>query len=284
MEAIRERLLEARAARVRPGLDDKVVASWNGLALRAMAEAGAALSDERYLQAAIQTGGFLVDNLIADGVAMRSWRQGQARVAGFLEDYGGLAVGLFALYAATGEVRWYEVGAELASIIPTRFGAPEGGLFDTAQDAEKLIKRPRDPIDNPLPSGNAMAAEALLILHGYTGADRWRQSAIEALGTTAALVGSYPAMVGHHLSTLHAMSGLRELAVVGPDPDPLSAVYWERFRPQMAFAYSRSEEDRVPLLQGRAAESGTTLAYLCEGHVCNLPTADPQALREQLAG
>jgi uncharacterized protein YyaL (SSP411 family) len=128
-----------------------------------------------------------------------------------------------------------------------------------------------------------MAAEALLILHGYTGEDKWRQFAVEALGTTAALVESYPAMVGHHLSTLHAMSGLRELAVVGPDPEPLSAVYWERFRPQMAFAASRGDEDRVPLLQGRGAGSGT-LAYLCMGHVCNLPTADPEALRDQMAG
>ena len=283
IEASRARLLQARASRVRPGLDDKVVASWNGLALRALAEAGAALGDERYLGAAIACGEFITSRLIVNGQVMRSWRQGRARVAGFLEDFAGLSLGLFSLYAATGDARWYQGAEDLAMSIPTRFGDASAGLFDTAGDAETLIKRPKDPIDNPLPSGNALAAEALLLLSAYTGEDRWRQSAIEALRSSAVLAERYPAMVGHHLSVLHALRTGQELAVVGPEPAPFAAVYWERFRPQVVLAAAEVADSRIPLLEGRGS-AGTTLAYLCEGHVCNLPTDDPHVLREQLVG
>jgi hypothetical protein len=282
IEAIRQRLLAARSRRTRPGLDDKVVASWNGLALRALAEAGASLGDERYLDAAVGCGRFLTSRLIVDGTVMRSWRDGQARVAGFLEDYAGLALGLFALYAATGDTAWYEEAANLAGEIPSRFGDGAGGLYDTSHSAETLIKRPKDPVDNPLPSGNALAAEALLLLHGYSGEERWRQAAGDALTSSATLLERYPTMVGHHLSVLHAMHNSRELAIVGAEPGPLSAVYWERFRPQVVLATSTVTEDRVPLLRGREAVDGSTLAYLCEGHVCNLPTADPGELRDEL--
>ncbi len=124
LEAISRRLLEVRAQRVRPGLDDKVVASWNGLALRVLAEAGAALADDRYLQAATDCGGFMVRNAIKDGTLMRSWRQGQARVPGFLEDYAALALGLFGLFAATGDVEWYQQAATLVASIPEPIRRP----------------------------------------------------------------------------------------------------------------------------------------------------------------
>ncbi len=283
IESIRERLLGARGSRIRPGLDDKVVTSWNGLALRALAEAGAALGDDGYLKTAVACGRFLTSHLIVDDQVMRSWRQGRARVAGFLEDYAALAVGLFTLYAATGDATWYQAAETLAMSIPSRFGDPSGGLYDTAGDAEALIKRPKDPVDNPLPSGNAMAAEALFLLSAYTGADRWRQSAVDVLRSSAVLADRYPSMVGHHLSVLHSLRTGRELAVVGPKPAPLTAVYWERFRPQVVLASADAADDRVPLLEERGA-GGITLAYLCEGHVCNLPTDDPKVLREQLTG
>jgi hypothetical protein len=282
IESIRQRLLAVRSGRARPGLDDKVVASWNGLALRAMAEAAAALDDDRYLDAAQSTARFLADNLIVDGVLMRSWRNGRAKVPGFLEDHASFALGLFGLYAATGDYQWYDTAERLTREIPVRFGDPSGGFFDTAADAESLIKRPKSLSDNPLPSGNAMAAEVLLTLSSYTGEAELRDLAIEALASSGVLMERYPSMVGHHLAVLHSIGRTRELAVVGADRHLITNVYWERFRPQVVIAAASEADDRIPLLAGRGAP-GLTLAYVCEGHVCNLPTSDPEEVRGQLS-
>jgi hypothetical protein len=282
IESIRRRLLEVRNSRVRPGLDDKIVTSWNGLALRALAELGAALDDDRYLEAAVSTARFLVGNLIVDDVLMRSWREGRANVPGFLEDHASLAQGLFSLYAATGEYEWYEMAERLTREIPVRFDDPSGGFFDTAADAESLIKRPKSLSDNPLPSGNGMAAEALVTLSSYTGEAGLKDLAVEALAASGALIERYPSMVGHHLSVLHSIGRTRELAVVGPDRRPLTDVYWERFRPRVVLAAGSQADDRIPLLARRGAP-GLTMAYVCEGHACNLPTADPDLVRAQLS-
>jgi hypothetical protein len=282
IESIRQRLLVTRNQRVRPGLDDKVVTAWNGLALRAFAEAGAALNDPRYLEVAVTTGGFLLEHLVVDGALMRSWREGQTRVAGFLEDYASLALGLFALYAATGSYEWYAAAERLTRQIPLHFADPSGGFYDNAAD-EDLIKRPKSLSDNPLPSGNAMAAEALLTLASYTGEAEAREMAIGALASSGMLIERYPSMVGHHLAVLHSLRRARELAIVGPDREALTSVYWEQFRPNIVLAAAPQADDRVPLLAGRG-QPDTTLAYVCENQVCNLPTADPDQVRAQLSG
>jgi hypothetical protein len=282
IESIRQRLLAARSRRTRPGLDDKVVASWNGLALRALAEAGAVLNDDGYREAAVATARFLSDNLIVDGVLMRSWREGQAKVPGFLEDHASLALGLFSLYAATGDYEWYDAAQRLTREIPVRFGDLSGGFFDTASDSESLIKRPKSLSDNPLPSGNAMAAEALLTLSSYTGEADLKELSIAAVASSGALIERYPSMVAHHLSVLHSMGMTRELAVVGSDARVMTDVYWERFRPQVVLAAAAETDDRIPLLTGRGTP-GLTLAFVCEGHICNLPTSDPEVVRAQLS-
>jgi hypothetical protein len=127
-----------------------------------------------------------------------------------------------------------------------------------------------------------MAAEALLALSSYTGEADLRNLAIGALTAAGALIERYPSMVGHHLSVLHSSGGTRELAVVGPDRRDLTAVYWERFRPNTVLASTAEADTRIPLLVGRGAP-GLTLAYVCEGHVCNLPTPDPEVVRAQLS-
>ncbi|HEY6629315.1 MAG TPA: thioredoxin domain-containing protein [Acidimicrobiia bacterium] len=281
IDSIRQRLLEARSERIRPGLDDKVVTSWNGLALRALAEAGAALHDPGYLEAAESTGRFLLDHLIVDGALMRSWREGQTRVRGFLEDHASLALGLFALYAATGGYEWYAAAERLTRQIPLHFADPSGGFYDNAEDSS-LIKRPKSLADNPLPSGNAMAAEALAILAAYTGEAELRDLAISAITAAGALIERYPSMVGHHLSVLHGLGMARELAVVGPRPGPFEGVYWERFRPAVVLAIALAADDRVPLLKGRG-QPDSTLAYVCENQVCMLPTTDPEVVRAELS-
>jgi uncharacterized protein YyaL (SSP411 family) len=282
VESISRRLVAARSERIRPGRDDKVVTSWNGLTLRALAEAGAALHDPSYLEAAEATGRFLLQHLIVDGTLMRSWRQGQTRVQGFLEDHASLALGLFALYAATGSYEWYAAAERLTRQIPIDFADLSGGFYDNVEDGS-LIKRPKSLADNPLPSGNAMAAEALATLAAYTGEAELRDLAMGALAAAGALIERYPSMVGHHLSVLHGLGMARELAIVGPRPGPLADVYWERFRPHVVLATASEANDRVPLLEGRG-QPDTTLAYVCENQVCNLPSTDPEAVRAQLSG
>ncbi len=281
IETIRQQLLEERNQRVRPGLDDKVIASWNGLAIRAFAEAGAALREERFLDAAREAARFIVERLIVAGRLMRSWRDGRTSVPGFVDDHAGVAVGLFALYAATGEVEWYREAMRLVGRLE-RFAEGQGGFYTTADDGETLVKRPSDQADNPLPSGNALAAEALLAASLYTGSPDYRAGAEGALRSVALLTERSPSMVGHHLSVLHSIHrGTRELAIVGLDWRRLAGVYWERFRPHIALAGSEGSNDDIPLLADRLVE-GQTMAYVCEGFVCNLPTNDREELADQL--
>ncbi len=282
IESARTRLLGERAKRIRPGLDDKVVAAWNGLALQAYAEAGAALEDARYLDAAGACAAFIADHLIVDGVLMRSWREGRTSVPGFLDDYAAVALGMLALFAATGEFRWYEIGRDLTLAIDERFKDPRGGYFDTAVDSEGLIKRPKSQSDNPLPSGSSLAAEAQLALAGYTGRDDLRRLGNEALNTAGPLMEQYPSMVGHHLGVLFSSRRLRELAVVGPAWDEMAAPYWEGFRPEIVLAPSATGSEPIALFEGRGS-TGETLAFLCEQQLCNLPARDPDGLRAQLA-
>ena len=282
MESIRSRLLEHRATRVRPGLDDKMVASWNGLVVRALAEAGAALGDSGYLEIARETARFILDHMVVDNVLRRSWRDGRAGVPGFLEDHAAVAQGLFALYAATGEYEWYQAADHLGIRIPELFADPDGGFFDTAADSQDLIKRPKSQADNPLPSGNGLAAEALLTLSSYTGDAAMRELAGATLRASGLLMERYPSMVGHHLGVLHSFLTARELAIVGPDWPDLAAVYWMQFRPNMVLAPSLAGDEPIPLLEGRSNPS-STLAYLCRDHVCDLPTADPAQLTRMLA-
>jgi hypothetical protein len=283
IESIRARLLEHRASRVRPGLDDKVVASWNGLALRALAEAGAALDDNGYLGAARETARFVLEEMVVDGILRRSWRDDRVgSVPGFLEDHAALAQGLFALYAATGEHRWYRAAGQMVTAIVERFADPEGGFFDTPTDGEDLIKRPKSQTDNPSPSGNGLAAEALLTLSSYTGDEELRRLATTTLQAAGLLMERYPSMVGHHLAVLHSHLSRRQLAVVGSDWPRLARVHWDRFRPNIVLAPSPTGEEPIPLFEGRA-DSSRTLAYVCHDHVCDLPTSDPGELARQLA-
>ena len=281
IESIRRRLLEVRSSRVRPGLDDKVVASWNGLAIRAFAEAAAALGEEHYLEVAAGTASFVVDGMVVDGLLRRSWRKGRAGGPGFLEDHAALAVGLFALYAASGDERWYLAAERLTMEIPKRFLDEQGGFFDTATDGENLIKRPKTQADNPLPSGSALAAEALLTLSSFTGDPVPLDIAVGALHSAGLLMARYPSMVGHHLAVFHSLQKRRELAIVGPEWRALAAVYWEKFRPETALAVSSDGSESIQLLEGRA-DPGQTRAFLCRDHVCDLPTSDPDQLRDQL--
>ena len=280
LDQTKEILLNTRSNRIRPGLDDKVVASWNGLAIRALAEAGAALNDERYLDTARRAASFIAEQLTIDDRLMRSWRDGRTSVPGFLDDHAAMAVGLFSLYSATGEPAWYEQAVRLVDQLD-RFTNADGDFFSTAEDSAQLIKRPSDHTDNPLPSGNALAAEALLNASLFSGAEEHRTKAEDALGSVGLLMDRYPTMVGHHLAVSYSIDHSRELAIVGTDWQELANVYWKQFRPETVLAVSAQSEDIVPLLRDRH-QAGQTLAYVCKDFVCNLPTASADKLGEQL--
>jgi uncharacterized protein YyaL (SSP411 family) len=281
LDRLRTALLETREHRARPGLDDKIIASWNGLAIRAFAEAGAALDEDRYLQLANDAAGFALHELVVERSLMRSWRGGRVSVPGFLDDHASMAVALFTLYSATGELSWFEEALRLTHEL-NRFASEGGGFFSVAADGPRLVKRPMDLTDNPLPSGNALAAEALLMASLFTGDQSLREEAELAIGTAGLMVSRYPSMVGHHLAVALAARETREVAIVGEEWRDLSHVFWSRYRPGAVLAPSPVATDVVPLLAGR--ETDTTLAFVCRGFICDQPTSDPVQLAAQLTG
>ena len=281
----RSRLLEVRNRRVRPGLDDKVITAWNGLALRALAEAGAVLEDDRYLQAGRDNARFVLETLRRpDGRLLRSYRQGEAHIPAFLEDYAAYAVGLLALYEATGEEEWFVAGRDLVSGMLDLFwdGAE---FYAVAHDAETLITRPQDLMDNPSPSGNSLAAEALFKGALLTGDPVLFDRTEAVLRAGAGLAEHYPAAVGHLLAVAHSwLTPPREVAIVGVDSADLRRVYWERYRPDAVLASSDgTTSSDVPLLAGRAPHDGPARAYVCRRFVCKAPVGAPGELRDQLA-
>jgi uncharacterized protein YyaL (SSP411 family) len=285
IERAKAGLFDQRCHRIRPGLDDKVVTSWNGLALRALADAGAVLGDEEYLEAGRANARFVLANLVGPGGRlMRSWRQGKTSVPGFLDDYASYAVGLFALYQATGELEWYRQGMKLVEEFIGLFEDPDGGFFSTGHDAEELVTRPKDQMDNPLPSGNSLAAEALLMAWLYTGEDRYRSRAEATIRAGGRLIDAYPTAVGHLLSVVHAMAKPpKEVAITGPEAHDLAGAVWERFLPHIALAIDLdgSAARAVPILEDRY-QSDRTLAYVCENFVCQVPVETKEELRARL--
>jgi uncharacterized protein len=275
----RRTLFEARERRERPGLDDKVVAAWNGFAIRAFAEAGAALDDDSYLRVAAEGATFIHDRLVVDGRLMRSWRQGRTSGQGFVDDHGAMALALFSLFSSTGDPRWYREGMRLVGQL-SRFQRPAGGFHTTRDDGEQLIKRPFDITDNPMPSGNALASEALFYAALFTGDRELRDRTEAALAAAGALIDRYPSMVAHHLSVAHSLRSARELAIVGQGWETLAAAHYERYRPHVALAISPEPSRTVPLLEGR--ESAEATAWLCRGFSCDLPTSDAGTLSAQL--
>jgi uncharacterized protein YyaL (SSP411 family) len=280
LERCQQAMLERRSQRIRPGLDDKVLAGWNGLAIRALAEAGAALGEPDFLAAAAEAADFVLHNLAPqDGRRglLRTWAKGRpGQTPGFLEDYAAMGVGLLTLYAATGEVRWFREAEWIIRQIPERFGGDRGAMFTSESD--ELIKRPRDLFDNPLPSGNSLAAEAMLMLALYSGDADLRDRAEANLAAVAPLLSRYPSGVGHALAVIASIHyGTRELAIVGPDRGPMVDVFWSRYRPHVVLAQSDTALDEVPLLVGRQGQPGG-LGYLCSGMVCLAPTNSPPTL------
>jgi uncharacterized protein YyaL (SSP411 family) len=279
---IKRRLHEARERRVRPGLDDKRVTSWNALAISALADAGAVLDRPDYRDAAVAAAEFLLRDLRdGDGRLLRSYNRGRAQIAAYLEDHAFLLEALLTLYEATFDARWFAEARALAETILERFADPErGGFFSTSSDQEALVARRKDLEDAPIPSGASAAAFGLLRLAALSGEHRYEEAALGHLRLLHTLAPRHPVAFGHLLQALDFhLSPVREVALVGDDRAALERVVRERFRPHLVLA---AGEGDVPLLEGRAPVDGRAAAYVCERFACRAPVTAPEELRALL--
>ncbi|MFE3413356.1 thioredoxin domain-containing protein [Streptomyces mirabilis] len=288
---IRRRLLVARAERPAPGRDDKIVAAWNGLAVAALAETGAYFDRPDLVDAAIAAADLLVRVHMDDRARLsRTSKDGQAGAnAGVLEDYADVAEGFLALASVTGEGVWLEFAGFLLDQVIMQFTDPESGaLYDTAADAERLIRRPQDPTDNATPSGWSAAAGALLSYAAQTGVEPHRTAAERALGVVKALGPRAPRFIGWGLAVAEALlDGPREVAVVGPEGHPLTKALHRTAllgtAPGAVVAVGTPESDELPLLADRPLVQGEPAAYVCRNFTCDAPTTDPDRLRTALS-
>ncbi|MEU7597489.1 thioredoxin domain-containing protein [Streptomyces sp. NPDC039022] len=288
---IKERLRAARDARPRPGRDDKVVAAWNGLAVAALAETGAYFDRPDLVQAATDAADLLV-RVHMDWQARlhRTSRDGVAGAnTGVLEDYADVAEGFVALSSVTGEGVWVEFAGLFLDTVLVHFTAENGTLYDTADDAEQLIRRPQDPTDNATPSGWTAAAGALLAYAALTGSAPHRDAAERALGVVKTLSGRAPRFIGWGLAVAEAaLDGPREVAVVGPDGDPATRALHRAAllgtAPGAVVALGEPGSEEVPLLKDRPLADGRAAAYVCRHFTCERPTTDPEELGEKLSG
>jgi uncharacterized protein YyaL (SSP411 family) len=297
------RLYAARARRIRPGTDDKILTAWNGLMLAAIAEAARVLhmesgslppenAEQKGIQLhamAVQNAEFLLTNLRPNGQLRRAWRDGKTTNEVFLEDYAAFILGLLELYQTDFNERWFTAAKDLADEMIEKFHDPAGGFFDTPSDGENLLFRPKDVQDNATPSGNVLACEALIKLAAYTDEGRYRDLAEKSLGLVTRFALRVPLGFARWLSAAQLASGtLKQVAVLGEAGDPdfqrlLKAVRSE-YRPGVVVAASAPpiKENAPPLLHGRSLLDHKATAFVCEGFVCKLPTNDLDSLLDQL--
>jgi uncharacterized protein len=275
---LREQLLEKRAERPQPGLDDKAIASWNGLGLAAVAAAARRLERDDWLDTARGLAEFLLGPL-SDGVRLRrSYREGKATGTGYLDDYANVAHGLYELHVATGDLRWLEESRRLALLAMELFRDDErGGFFLTPSDGEALVVRTKDLDDNPTPSGNSMLAYVLLRLARIYGDDDLERHAVSVLRLVRDLVPRAPAAFGWALCALDLhFSPPREIAIMGLPEDAVAKAALAGYDPNAVVAFGPSDD--VPLLKGKSPVDGKPAVYVCERFACQAPVTDPAAL------
>lgn len=286
----RETLYPVRAKRVWPGRDEKILASWNGLMLRAMCEGARVFGSARYRESALANGAFLWREMVRDGRVWRTHTRGETRIPGFLEDQAAVALGFMSLYELTFERVWLDRAIALSETCVAQFWDDDvGAFFDTARDAETLVTRPRDSMDNATPSGNSLAVELLLRVAEYTGdvnASRRASYVIDAMGEQ---LSRYATMYGQLLCAADmAVYGAVEVAIVGAvggaDFAALTGAVAERYVPSLVMAGANADAvSGIALLEGRGAVWGKATAFVCRQYACEAPLVDPDELVQQLS-
>ena len=287
-----KKLLVARGKRIRPGTDDKVLTEWNGLMLIAYAEAARVFDNEHYLDIAQKNANFLLTALRPNGQLRRAWRKDKVGSEVFLADYSALILGLLELYQTDFNNRWFTAAQEFTEEMVKKFSDSEGGFFDTtneAAEASNLPIRPKELQDNAIPSGNALAVEALLKLDAFTGNADYRKRAEEALGLISEFVTMYPTAFAQWLSGADfAIHNVKQVAIVGDlgrdETQALLAEIHSSYRPNLVVAQSPYPipENAPALLYSRTLKNDLPTAYVCEGFTCKLPVNNIEELREQL--
>lgn len=274
-------LFATRERRVKPGRDEKILTSWNGMMLRSFAEAARHLQRSDYLQIARQNAEFLLRELVRDGRVLRTYKDGHAHLNGYLEDYVFLADGLLALYEADYDLRWFREARRLIDEAIKLFADHEnGGFFDTGSDHEELLSRPKDLMDNATPAGNSVAAEVLLRLAAWTGEASYREQADDYVRALTELMVKHPQMFGFALGALDfALSSGREIAIIGDLQQPMTHALLNEvnacYLPNSVLACAASDNveaaQTIPLLADRPLKDGQPCAYVCQNFACLAP-------------
>jgi uncharacterized protein YyaL (SSP411 family) len=282
-----------RDRRVRPGLDDKRICSWNALMVAAFADAGAAIGRQDYLDAACACARFILESMRdSDGHLLRTWKEGEGRLNAYLEDHAFLVEALLRLYEASLDVRWFDAARETADAMIERFADDErGGFFTTSNDHEELIARRKDVGDHPIPSGNSSAAYGLLRLAALTGERSYEERAVGTMRLFAPAAARHPDAFGHLLQAIDFhLSPVREVALVAPSNgaddsaglDELAQVVRSAHRPHVVLAGGEEGSERPELLRERPAVEGKPAAYVCEHFACKAPVTEPSELAAAL--
>jgi len=290
----RAKLAEVRRRRVPPLRDDKILASWNGLAISALAVAGRVLGEQRYLHAAIRAAEFLCLRMrqAKTGRLARSFCDGQLGVAGFLDDHAFAAAGMLDLFESAGEPRWFDEACRLVEETEALFAAPEGGWFMSSQVHERLLARERPAFDGAEPAGSSVALMNLARLAAFTDSEHWRHALDHALASCLPRMQERPmAMTEALLAVDYWMGPVREIVLALPSAEfpPQSAFHTrlaETFCPRKALVIcgpsTSTLGEHIPWLRGKTAKNGLATAYVCTQGQCRLPTTDPAEFLHQI--
>ncbi len=281
----RKKLFEHREERIKPFRDEKILTAWNGLMLAAFADAAGALGDDRYLSIAKKNAGFILTELQKNGRLLRTWKDGKAKLNGYVEDYANVADGLVELFQVSGDAEYLTEAKRLADLMITEFwDAESGGFFFTSNDHEQLVVRNKDLYDNATPSGNSVAADVLLKLAKLTGDDKYERFAVTVLRLTASQIRRHPQGFGRALSALEFhLDQTLEIVIVGEKGNELERIALEGYHPDSVVVLGRGGDDQgLPLLADRTAIDGEPTAYICRDNVCQRPVTTGAELKSAI--
>jgi uncharacterized protein YyaL (SSP411 family) len=287
LESGREKLFTTREKRVKPFRDEKVLTAWNGLMLAAFSEAAAILGDKDYLEIAKRNADFILEKLSKDGYLLRTWKDGEAKLNAYLEDYANFADGLIELFQVSGEIKYLEEAKRLADLMITEFWDEENGAFYfTATNHEELLLRSKDFYDNATPSGNSVAADVLLKLAKLAGDERYEKFAVTVLRLIAPQIRRYPQAFGRALSALERhLHPAKEIVIIGKKGNALEREIFSEYLPNKVVVLSENADEdsaAIPLLKDRKMLEGKPTAYVCENFACQKPVTEIEDLRRQL--